>query len=82
MFRIFQRDEESLEDYVESLNYNLRRSKYSNLDKNILKTIFIRGMKEDCLDMLNLMGKGGLSKESYDTIVELLFRSSRGSTGR
>jgi hypothetical protein len=57
-----------LEDYVERLQYNLQRSKHSDLDKDILKTILIQGMRDDCLDMLNLMGKGDISKEPYNDI--------------
>jgi len=61
IFRMTQKEEESLEDYVEQFNYNLQRSKHSNLDPEILKTIFIRGMRDDCLDNLNLLGKGDIS---------------------
>jgi len=37
-------------------------------------------MKDDYLDILNLMGKGYISKEPYDYIVSLCLRSSRGPT--
>jgi hypothetical protein len=39
IFKMSQKEEESLEDYVECLQYNLQRSKHSDLDKDILKTI-------------------------------------------
>jgi len=51
-----------LEDYVERFHYNLQRSKRSDLDPEILKTIFIRGMIDHCLDTLNLLGKGDISQ--------------------
>ena len=35
---------------------------------------------DDCLDMLNLMGKGDISKEPFDEIIELCLRCSRGSS--
>lgn len=50
------------------------------MDKEILKTIMIRGMWDDYLAMLNLLGKWDISKEYYDEIVQLYWRSSRGST--
>jgi len=74
-----QREEEILEAYINPIHYNLHRSKNSNLDKYILKTILIRGTKDACLDMLNLMGKGHMSKDPYDDIVSLFLRSSRSS---
>jgi hypothetical protein len=58
LFKMSQKEEESLEDYVECLKYNLQRSKHNYLDKDILKTILIRGTRDDYLDMMNLMGTG------------------------
>jgi hypothetical protein len=50
------------------------------VSKDILKTIFLKGVRDDCLDMLNMLGKGDISKESYEDIVNLCKRCSRGST--
>jgi hypothetical protein len=50
------------------------------VSKDILKTILLKGVREDCLDMLNILGKGDISKESYEDIVDLRKRCSRGST--
>jgi hypothetical protein len=50
------------------------------VSKDILKTIFLKGVREDCLDMLNILGKGYISKESYEDIVDLCKICSRGST--
>jgi hypothetical protein len=50
------------------------------VSKDILKTILLKGVREDCLDILNMLGKGNISKESYEDIVDLCKRCSRGST--
>jgi hypothetical protein len=50
------------------------------VSKDILKTILLKGVREHYLDMLNMLGKGDISKESYDDIVDLWKRCSRGST--
>jgi len=50
IFRMTQKEDQSLEDYVEWFHYNLQRSKHSDLDYEILKTIFIKGMRDDYLD--------------------------------
>lgn len=45
-----------------------------------MKTIFIRGMRNDCLDTLNLLGKGDISQESFDEKIKICLRCSRGSS--
>ena len=47
---------------------------------DVLKIILLRGTREYCLDMLNLLGKGDVSKESFEKIDELCKRYSRGSS--
>jgi len=64
---------------TERLQYNLQISQHNNLDKEIVKTIVIRRMQDDFPDMLNLLGKGDISKECYDQIAQLFQSSSRGS---
>ena len=68
---MMQKEDENLEDFVERLQYNLQRSSHPNVSKDILKTILLKGVRDDCLDMLNMLGKGDISKESYDEIVNL-----------
>jgi hypothetical protein len=50
------------------------------VSKDILKTILLKGVRDDYLDMLNILGKGDISKESYEYIVNLCKRCSRGTT--
>jgi hypothetical protein len=49
------------------------------VSKDILKTILLKGVRDDSLDMLNMLGKGDISKEPYDVIVNLCKRCSRGA---
>ena len=51
-----------------------------NMGLDVLKIIMLRGIRDDCLDMLNLLGNGDISKESFEKIVELCKRYSRGSS--
>lgn len=80
VFRMTQKEDESLEDYVERFHYNFQRSKHSDLDHDILKTIFIRGMRDYYLDTLNLLGKGDIPQEPFSKIIKLCLRYSRGSS--
>jgi len=50
-----------------------------NFPREVLKTTMIKGMKDQWLETLNLMGKGDIYQEDYDNIIPLCIRSSRGS---
>jgi hypothetical protein len=80
IFRMTQKEEETLEDYVERFQYNLQRTKQNTLDPETLRIIFLRGIKDDCMDALNLMGAGDISQMTYNDICELCKRYSRGIT--
>jgi hypothetical protein len=79
LFKMMQKEDENLEDFVERLQYNLQRSSHPDVSKDILKTILLKGVRDDSLDMLNMLGKGDISKEPYDEIVNLCKRCSRGA---
>jgi hypothetical protein len=74
---MIQKEDENLEDFVERLQYNLQRSSQPDVSKDILKTILLKGVKDEYLDILNMLGKGDISKESYDEIVNLCKSCSR-----
>ena len=82
IFQIVARPSEMLEEYVERFQYNLQRSPYAMLPllDNVLKTTLIKGMKNQWIEKLNIMGKGDIYQEDYANIINLCFRSSRGST--
>ena len=77
LFKMNQKEDESLEDFMEILEYNIQRSGHPYLDPYILKTILLRGIRDERLDILNLLGKGDISKESYQDILSLCQISSR-----
>ena len=58
IFGIIQGEDESLEDYVDRFHYNLQKSKHKHLEKEILKTLLLKGIKDEFLELLNLIGKG------------------------
>lgn len=49
------------------------------MDKGVPTTMLIHAMRDDFLDMLNILSKGDISKESYDDIIALCLICSRGS---
>lgn len=72
------KEEENMEDCVERFKYTLQRSCHSNLDKDILKIILLWAFREDSLELLNIVGKGDISKDDFDTICELCIQCLRG----
>eukprot|EP00253_Pinus_taeda_P020212 PITA_20212 len=82
LFKMVQKEDENLEDFVERLQYNLQRSDHPTMSKDILKTILLKGVRDDCLDMLNMLGKGDISKEPFDDIINLCMRCSRGAASK
>ena len=55
---MIQGEDESLEDYVDRFQYNLQKSKYKHLEKEILKMLILKGIEDEFLELLNLIGKG------------------------
>jgi len=82
IFQMIARPNETLEEYVECFQYNLQKYPYASLPllDNVLKTTLIRGMKEQWIETLNMMGKVDIYQESFADIIDLCIRSSRGST--
>lgn len=80
IFQMVAKTNETLEEYVEHFQYNLQRSPYANLSLEVLKTTMIKGMKDQWVEKLNLMGKGDIYQEDYENILQLCIRCSRGST--
>ena len=71
LFKMVQKDEEILEDFVERILYNVQRAGQTTIGRDVLKIILLRRIRDDYMGMLNLLGKGDISKESFDHIVDL-----------
>ena len=66
-----------MEDCVERFKYILQRSGHSDLDKDILKITLLQELREDFLQLLNIVGKGDISKEDFDTIYDYCIQCSQ-----
>lgn len=73
-----QQEDESLEEYLERFAYNLQKSKQHSLNQETIGTIFLKGVRDEYLDILNVMGKGDISNLPFEEIVELCQKYSRG----
>ena len=71
MFKMIQNEDRSLEEFVERILFDLQRYDHADIGKDVLKIILLCGFREDCLDMLNLLGRGDISREYFDPILDL-----------
>ena len=68
IFKMKKSEEASLEDYVEMFLYNLQKTKQITLNNDTIRTIFLKGIQEEYIDVLNLMGAGDISQFPFATI--------------
>ena len=76
IFNMVQQEYESLEYFVERFQYNLSKTQH-DLNNDSAKTIFLKAIRDECIDALNLMGSGDISQMSYVEICELSRKYSR-----
>lgn len=66
IFHMTQREEESIEDFLEHFFFSLQHSRCPNLTTDTIKMLFLRGIRDETMDTLNLIGKGDISKLSFE----------------
>jgi hypothetical protein len=66
-----QHEDESLEDCVEQFHYNVQRVRQGDLAPETQRVFLLRGIRDECIELLNMMSGGDVSQLQYDTIVNL-----------
>eukprot|EP00253_Pinus_taeda_P019887 PITA_19887 len=77
IFRMSQQEDETLEEYLERVVYNLQKSKHRTMPLDLIRIIFLKGIREEYMDDLNLMGKGEISVLPFEEIADLCEKYSR-----
>ena len=77
IFKFQQLEEETLEDYMERFGYISQKSKYHDLHKDAVRALFLKGISEEYLEMLNLMASGDISHKPFAEICEMCKSYSR-----
>jgi len=75
-----QKEDESLKDLVDRFTCNIKRYKLHNLGSYTLKTLLLNAIRDEWIDLINLVGKGDMSQLSFQEICELCKNISRGKT--
>ena len=83
IFKMQQQEDESLEDYLEIFLYNYQKSK-QRLNVDTVKTIFLKGIQDEYIDIFNLMGLGDISQLTFEDICTLCrkYSQSKAKTGK
>jgi hypothetical protein len=58
IFKMQQTKDESPEDYLERFLYNYQKSKLFTTDPTVVRTVFLKGIRDDCIEVLNLLSSG------------------------
>ena len=61
VFKMIQKEDENLEDFVERFAYNVKREKLNNLDEETLKSLLLKSIRDEWINILNFKGKGDIS---------------------
>jgi hypothetical protein len=77
IFKMQQFEEESLEDYLERFLYNYKKTKQFSLDTTTVRTVFLKGVRDYSIDVINLMSSGYVYQNPFADIAEYCKRYSR-----
>lgn len=78
IFRMNQREDESREDLIERFMYNVKREKLHLLGSDTLKSLLLRTIRDEWIDLLNITSKGGVYQLSFEEICGTCKHISRG----
>jgi hypothetical protein len=73
-----QIEDESPEDYLERFLYNYQKSKLFTSDPAVVITVFLKGLRDDCIEVLNLLSSGDVHQKPFVEIADYYRRYSRG----
>ena len=61
-----QKEDESIEDLIERFMYNVKRGKLHHLGSDALKTLLLRTIRDEWIDLLDLMSRGDVHQLSFE----------------
>jgi len=73
-----QKEDKSLEDVIERFMYNVKRENVHHLGSETLKTLLQRTIRDEWINLIDLMSRGDVYQLSFDKICETCKHISRG----
>ena len=77
IFRISKKEDETLEDYVSHFWYIMQKNFQHVLAEDSKKLVFLRGVNDNCMEALDLMGGGDIYQSSWDDFKKIYLNHSR-----
>lgn len=77
IFRIQQKEDESLEDYISRFMFSLKKNSNHTLNEDSQKLLFLRGISDAYIDALDLMGGGDITQLPWDDIKKICLNYSQ-----
>jgi hypothetical protein len=71
-------EDEIPEDYLERFLYKYQKSKLFTIDPAVVRTIFLKGVRDDCIEVLNLLSSRDVNQKPFSEIANYCRRYSRG----
>jgi hypothetical protein len=76
IFKMQQCEEESLEDYLERFLYNYQKTKQFALDTDTVRTILLKGVRDNYIEVINLMSSRYVYQNPFADIAKCYKRYS------
>jgi len=80
IFHMTQREDETLEGYVERFHFSYKHATNFKLEDESPKLVLLRGVREDLMEALDLIVTGDIHKFTYDEIKYIFKNYSRETT--
>jgi hypothetical protein len=78
IFKMQQIEDESPEEYLERFLYNYQKLKLFTTNPAVVRTVFLKGIRDDCIEVLNLLSSGDVHQNHFADIADYCRRYSRG----
>jgi hypothetical protein len=78
IFKMQEIADESTEDYLERFLYNYQKSKLFTTYPAVVRTVFLKGIRDECIEVLNLLILGDVHQNPFAWIANYYRRYSRG----
>jgi hypothetical protein len=73
-----QTKDEIPEDYLERFLYNYQKSKLFTTHLVVVRTVFLKGIRDDCIEVLNFLSSGDVHQNPFAEIADYCRIYSRG----
>jgi hypothetical protein len=70
IFKMQQTKDEIPKDYLERFLYNYQKSKLFTKDPAVVRTLFLKGIRDDCIEVLNLLSLGDVTQKPCVEIAD------------